>query len=351
MIFIRADANEKIGTGHVMRCMAIADTLKHCGQQVCFLIADDAGSRLLRDRDQEYLILHTDYASMEDELPRLRQVFEGKKPDFFLVDSYSATPEYLREIRKYVPVGILDDGILKGCPVDVLINYNIFASPSLYGTEEETRTQYLLGPEYVPLRREFTGVDYTVRERAERVLITTGGSDKYDLGAKLIRRALAERNTADLQYTVVSGAYNIHLEELRELARRHENVRVCSNVGDMWRLMRDSDLAVSAGGSTMYELSAVGVPVICFSFVDNQERIVRGFAEKGLVAFGGDYLAQGESMLQEIVYHIGRLAADHDLRKNCSQRLRSLVDGQGSGRIAGRIMGRITGRIAGQTAR
>lgn len=345
MIFIRADANEKIGTGHVMRCMVIADALKHCGQQVCFLIADDAGSRLLRDRDQEYLILHTDYASMEDELPRLRQIFEGKKPDFFLVDSYSATPEYLREIRKYVPVGILDDGVLRGYPVDVLINYNIFASASLYGTEEGT--QYLLGPEYVPLRREFAGVDYSVRERAERVLITTGGSDKYDLGAKLIREALAGKDTADLQYTVVSGAYNIHLEELQELARRHENVRVCSNVGDMWRLMRDSDLAVSAGGSTMYELSAVGVPVICFSFVDNQERIVRGFAEKGLVAYGGDYLVQGESMLQEIVYHIGRLAADYDLRKNCSQRLRSLVDGQGSRRIAERI----AGRIVGQTAR
>lgn len=349
MIYIRADANEKIGTGHVMRCMAIADALKHCGQQVCFLIADDAGSRLLRDRDQEYLILHTDYASMEDELPRLRQVFEGKKPDFFLVDSYSATPEYLREIRKYVPVGILDDGVLRGYPVDVLINYNIFASASLYGTEEGT--QYLLGPEYVPLRREFTGVDYSVRERAERVLITTGGSDKYDLGAKLIREALAGKDTADLQYTVVSGAYNIHLEELQELARRHENVRVCSNVGDMWRLMRDSDLAVSAGGSTMYELSAVGVPVICFSFVDNQERIVRGFAEKGLVAYGGDYLARGESMLQEIVYHIGRLAADHDLRKNCSQRLRSLVDGQGSRRIAERITGRIVEQTARQTAR
>lgn len=339
MIFIRADANEKIGTGHVMRCMAIADAIKQCGQQVCFLIADKEGSRLLKDRNQEYLVLNTDYTALEEELPVLRRIFREKRPDFLLVDSYYATPEYFREIRKDVPTGLLDDGVLTGYPVDVLINYNIFASDVLYRAAGETGTKYLLGPGYVPLRKEFTEVDYTVREKAERVLITTGGSDQYNLGTKLLKRALAGPDTADLRYTVISGAFNTHLNELQELANRHENVRVCSNVGNMSELMRESDLAVSAGGSTMYELSAAGVPVICFSFVDNQERIVRGFAERELVGFAGNYLAQGEAMTEEIVYHLDRLAADWQLRKSYSQKLRKLVDGQGALRIAGELCG------------
>lgn len=339
MIFIRADANEKIGTGHVMRCMAIADAMKQCGQQVCFLIADKEGSRLLKDRNQEYLVLNTDYTALEEELPVLRRIFREKRPDFLLVDSYYATPEYFREIRKDVPTGLLDDGVLTGYPVDVLINYNIFASDVLYRAAGETGTKYLLGPGYVPLRKEFTEVDYTVREKAERVLITTGGSDQYNLGTKLLKRALAGPDTADLRYTVISGAFNTHLNELQELANRHENVRVCSNVGNMSELMRESDLAVSAGGSTMYELSAAGVPVICFSFVDNQERIVRGFAERELVGFAGNYLAQGEAMTEEIVYHLDRLAADWQLRKSYSQKLRKLVDGQGALRIAGELCG------------
>lgn len=339
MIFIRADANAKIGTGHVMRCMAIADAMKQCGQQVCFLIADKEGSRLLKDRNQEYLVLNTDYTALEEELPVLRRIFREKRPDFLLVDSYYATPEYFREIRKDVPTGLLDDGVLTGYPVDVLINYNIFASDVLYRAAGETGTKYLLGPGYVPLRKEFTEVDYTVREKAERVLITTGGSDQYNLGTKLLKRALAGPDTADLRYTVISGAFNTHLNELQELANRHENVRVCSNVGNMSELMRESDLAVSAGGSTMYELSAAGVPVICFSFVDNQERIVRGFAERELVGFAGNYLAQGEAMTEEIVYHLDRLAADWQLRKSYSQKLRKLVDGQGALRIAGELCG------------
>lgn len=334
MICIRADANEKIGTGHVMRCMAIADAMKQCGQQVCFLIADKEGSRLLKNRNQQYLVLDTDYTALEEELPVLRRILREKRPDFLLVDSYYATPEYFREIRKDVPTGLLDDGVLTGYPVDVLINYNIFASDALYRAAGETGTKYLLGPGYVPLRKEFTEVDYTVREKAERVLITTGGSDQYNLGTKLLKRALAGPNMADLRYTVISGAYNTHLNELQGLANRHENVRVCSNVGNMSELMRESDLAVSAGGSTMYELSAAGVPVICFSFVDNQERIVRGFAERGLVDFAGNYLAQGEAMTEEIVYHLDRLAADWQLRKSYSQKLRKLVDGQGALRIA-----------------
>ena len=77
MICIRADANEKIGTGHVMRCMAIADAMKQCGQQVCFLIADKEGSRLLKNRNQQYLVLDTDYTALEEELPVLRRIFSG----------------------------------------------------------------------------------------------------------------------------------------------------------------------------------------------------------------------------------------------------------------------------------
>lgn len=334
MIFIRADANEKIGTGHVMRCMAIADAMKQRGQQVCFLIADKEGSRLLKDRNQQYLVLDTDYTALEEELPVLRRIFREKRPDFLLVDSYYATPKYFREIRNDVPTGLLDDGVLTGYPVDVLINYNIFASDALYRAAGETGTKYLLGPGYVPLRKEFTEADYRVREKAERVLITTGGSDQYNLGTKLLTKALADPHTANLHYTVISGAYNTHLNELQELANRHENVRVLSNVRNMWELMRESDLAVSAGGSTMYELSAAGVPVICFSFVDNQERIVRGFAERELVGFAGNYLAQGEAMTEEIVYHLDRLAADWQQRKSYSQKLRKLVDGQGALRIA-----------------
>ncbi len=341
MIWIRADANREIGTGHMMRCISIARALKQCGQQVCFITADDSGAPILENGGQEYMILHSGYRDMEDELPGLRRLFERNKPDFFLADSYFVTPRYLREIRQSVPVGILDDKVLTGMPVDLLVNYNIFADASLYGADAAGAGaacgRYLLGTAYVPLRSEFEGVEYSVRARAETVLITTGGSDKYGLAGQLLRKALADPCAASLRYLVVSGAYNAHLPELKELESVHENVQICCNVSNMSRLMQESDIAVSAGGSTMYEISAVGVPVICFSFVDNQERIVRCFAEKNLTCFGGDYLSQGEAMLDEAVSNIGRLAADLALRRSLSERLRKVVDGRGAMRIAEKL--------------
>lgn len=87
----------------------------------------------------------------------------------------------------------------------------------------------------------------------------------------------------------------------------------------------------------MYELSAVGVPMICFSFVDNQERIVEGFRRRELVCYGGDYLAQGERMLAEVVENIARLRQSRELRARYSVRQRQLVDGKGALRIAGKL--------------
>lgn len=341
MIWIRADANEKIGTGHMMRCMSIAGALKQCGQRVCFITADNSGVPILENGGQEYRILHSDYRNMEDELPELQCLFAEEMPEFFLADSYFVTRRYLREIRRSVPVGILDDMVRTDLLADLLINYNIFADASLYRTGEAGAGAscggYLLGTDYVPLRREFEKIDYAVREEAETVLITTGGSDQYNLAGQLLKKALADPHAATLRYLVVSGAYNVHLRELKELEDAYESVRICCNVSNMSQLMRESDIAISAGGSTMYELSAVGVPVICFSFVENQERIVRGFAEKNLTCFGGDYLRQGETMLDEVVDNINRLAADFPLRRSLSTRLRQVVDGRGAMRIAEKL--------------
>lgn len=333
MIWIRADANREIGAGHVMRCLAIAGALKKRGLEVCFLTADESAAPLLEARGQEYRILHTRYTDMEGELDVLEGLLAGQERGFFLADSYFVTTRYFHRVREWAFVGYVDDRCLSGLPLDLLINYNIFAHAGLYAQGG----RYLLGPAYVPLREEFTDVPYQVREPASRVLVTTGGSDRYNLAGRFLEKALALPGTAELEYCVVSGAFNPHFKELKELADRHPNVGIRSNVSDMSGLMQESDLAVTAGGSTMYELSAVGVPFVCFSFVDNQEPIVEGFHDRGLTEFGGNYLSQGDSMLEEAAGHLGRLAAQWAYRQQCSKRLRELVDGRGAERLAREI--------------
>ncbi len=186
MIWIRADANETMGSGHVMRCLSIAAALRKMGEKVCFLAADEKTVPLLEAGGQAYHVLHTDYTRMEEELEILEGMLASCAPDFFLADSYFVTAEYFRRVRRRVPVGYVDDRCVKGLPLDLLINYNIFAEESLYGQQDGTRL--LLGTAYAPLREEFRGTQYQVRQDALRVLVTTGGSDRYQLAGRFLEK-------------------------------------------------------------------------------------------------------------------------------------------------------------------
>ena len=339
MIWIRTDGNPEIGSGHIMRCMSVAAEIKRLGKQVQFILADDAAVGLLESRDFEYRILHTSYQDMESELGVLIDMLETEAPESLLIDSYFVTAQYLSKLREYVPTSYIDDKASFPYPVDMLINYNIYGGLIPYKeTAALPSMKFLLGCMYAPLREEFRDVSYTVRDSVEKVLLTTGGSDKYNLACQILRKVLSVKELQKKQYHVVSGMFNPYLEDLKALAKEHSNVHLHINEQHMSRLMQECDVAVTAGGSTMYELCAVGVPIICFSFVDNQEQIVETFAKENMVCYGGNYLLEKENMLDEIAENLTMLAGSKTVRERYHQKERELVDGQGACRIAQMIL-------------
>lgn len=340
MMWIRADANSEIGSGHIMRCLSIADACKELGEQVCFLVADEGGVELLSKRGHDYIVLGTDYQRMEEELQpgmgeRQLQRLLGEHPHgLLLIDSYFVTEQYLKALREYAKVVYMDDIPRFSYPVDAIVNYNIYGEDMEYSGETG---KLFLGPEFAPLREQFQNVEYQVSPVAKNVLITTGGSDKYNLAGKILEEVLSREGIKELYYHVVSGAYNPHLAYLEQLAKEHSNIKLHCNVTDMAGLMKECDIAITAGGSTMYELSAVGVPTLCFSFVDNQELIVENFYRKGLVAYGGNYLKEQEAFAGNVAEALQELVAKEELRRSCSNRQRALVDGNGAKRLAGEL--------------
>ena len=340
MIWIRADANSEIGSGHMMRCLSIADACKELGEQVCFLIADEGGVELLSKRGHDYIVLGTDYQRMEEELQpgmgeRQLQRLLGEHPHgLLLIDSYFVTEQYLKALREYAKVVYMDDIPRFAYPVDAIVNYNIYGEDMEYDGECGT---FFLGPGFAPLREQFQKVEYQVRSEAKNVLITTGGSDKYNLAGKILDEVMTKEGTKELCYHVVSGVFNPHRTYLEKLAEKNGNIKVHCNVTDMAGLMKECDIAITAGGSTVYELSAVGVPTLCFSFVDNQELIVENFYRKGLVAYGGNYLKEQEAFAGNVAEALHELAANEQLRRSYSNRQRALVDGSGAKRLAGEL--------------
>lgn len=375
MVVIRADANSKIGMGHVMRCLSVADALLKRGEEVLFVTADDTPVPLLTKKGIPYRVLHTDYADMEAELPELWEVLRelpqgAESPDAtlaqkntsILVDSYYVTEKYLAALKKRITTIYMDDIYAFSYPVDMLINYNIYGEEMGYEKDAAfADTKLLLGTEYVPLREEFSaGAGYAqsrkelsaetenvtpaedrLHQTAEQgrtadggILITTGGSDSFNLAGQLLMEAMKYDALKEKEYHVVSGSLNPHIGELQALAQKHENIHIHCNVTNMAELMAESKVALSAGGSTLYELCAMGVPVIAFSFAENQERLVQTFVKRGIAQYGGNYRTDGNKMIQNTIAGLETLLEDKNLRSEYRKKARTLVDGKGAERIA-----------------
>lgn len=337
MIWIRADANSEIGSGHLMRCLSVADRIREAGREVAFLIADEAPVDFLKKWGMPYHILGTNYREMDAELPKLMPYMEEVKKPVVLVDSYFVTASYLTELRKHAFVVYMDDKNSYPYPVDALINYNIYGDLLSYGGRGWLAdTRFLLGTEYVPLRREFSEMAARISEKTEvkNVLITTGGSDKYMLSKGFLDTFLADEELKTLHYHVVCGAFHTDVEGMREKYGALPNVTIYHNVQRMSELMKECDLAITAAGSTMYELSALGLPICSFSFVDNQEQILDTFVNKNLVVYGGNYLELGEELFAQTAKSLKAFLKEKKLYKEHSDKLKKLVDGQGAVRIA-----------------
>lgn len=335
MLYIRVDMNDTIATGHVMRCLSIADAARRLGEESCFLLADDHGAGLLQGRGYAYHILHTDWRDMEGELPVLKSLIDREGITSLLIDSYQVTFAYLERLSAWVKTMYLDDVNAFGYPVHALLCYAVYAEQFRFHYQQHCREaggrrqQLLLGPRYAPLRPVF-GHNRVKRiaERAEHLLLLSGGTDPYDILWKLLE-GLA--GTEYRQITVICGRYYPKYDALR--LRHQGDKRICllQAVDNIQDYMEQADMAVSAGGSTLYELAALGTPAITYALADNQWENVREFHRQGLMDYAGD--VRTEPVVERILELLAGQCQDSALRRERSERLQKLVDGRGAERI------------------
>lgn len=342
-IVIRADGNRQIAMGHVMRCLSIADELRERGADVIFVTAGDETGELIRTRGYEDHVLHSDFAQMEQELPVLLDFLKEYRPDLILTDSYYVTDAYMEALRQICKTAYIDDLGQPVYPVDLLINYNIYGSELPYENYYEEKgiplpERILTGCTYAPLRAEFRqGRRSRIQKRVTDVLITTGGGDKANTSGRLCRKLLAERKRgshAGIRYHVICGPFAQNRQELIEIASVDDAFVICDFVTNMSEFLANYDLAVSAGGSTMYELCSMGLPTVCFTFADNQRLQAECFDRTTEVKNAGNMTDHPEETIDRIAERLTQLEQDSALRQTVREQMLGLVDGRGAIRIA-----------------
>lgn len=342
MLYIRADANETIASGHIMRCLSIAQALRELGEESVFLIADKKPIFLLEEKGFPYICLDSDWQDKEGELDTLYAIIARRGITKLLVDSYQITERYMRELKKRVTLCYLDDMDISPEWVDLLICYTVCYRQMGYGSGYQGATELLLGPKYAPLRQEFVGRVCPKSPVVGNIFLTTGGADTYRISEALLRECFRRETTQGLQYhVIVGGFYDDALKTaLYGMQREKSNILLYENIRNMAEVMSSCDIAVSAGGSTLLELCACGVPTVSFTYADNQLDVARCFQEQSILRYVGDARETYEgadNIVLHLVDEIQRLAADFSFRLDITQRMQRLVDGKGAMRIADRL--------------
>lgn len=326
-LLIRADASPEIGTGHVMRCLALAQAWQEEGGGVVFL--STASSPLIEKRLRQegvHLVALHDAEAWSHTLAAIT----AERPDWVVLDGYSFTPGHHLEVRNLGPrLLVIDDyAHLPRYEADLVLNQNFGAETLHYIGGPYTK--FLLGPFYALLRREFRQGPRPRKASApvRRLLLTLGGSDPDNYTLRVL--TALEQVPGPLDITVVAGAHNHHGSALARAARVscHE-VRLLKAPMDMARLMAEADLAIAGGGATMWELLHLGVPSLFLCLADNQKPAVAALGRQGFpVCLEPHRLSPGEltAMLEEFLQNAPR-------RRHLVRLGRGLVDGRGAERV------------------
>ena len=158
MILIIADANEQIGTGHIMRCISIATALSQLGEEVLFITADHNPDLILSHHGFHSVCLDSKYTDFDNGIDTIKKIINQLNARMLIVDSYYVTNNFFAAVSQLIKTVYIDDYNSACWDIHYLINYNIYASDYDYSQYKPEYTKLLLTPYYAPLRKEFVGI-------------------------------------------------------------------------------------------------------------------------------------------------------------------------------------------------
>jgi len=260
--------------------------------------------------------------------------------DWVVTDGYLFDAAYQRTLNAAgVRQLVVDDyGHCDEYCAEFVLNQNASAAAELYA-RRDSRTRLLLGPAYAMLRDEFARSSAPPRAtvaRADNLLVTMGAADDDNVSA-VIATAIAQLADPALRVRLVVGPSNRHGDSLRQQIS-DSRIELIPATRDMASLMQWADLAISAAGSTSYELCCMGVPSILVIVADNQQGVAGALGAAGAAINVGWHNRLESS---ELSATLARVRADTSLRRELAERARSMVDGKGSQRVAAELQAAI----------
>lgn len=322
-IFIRSDGGKDIGLGHVMRMLVLADELRK-SSEVIFICTDtpnnkfEAGIRKINESN--FKVVKIRELNYVDEIINIQKKYNM---DLLITDSYNVDEEYFIKLKQYFKVtGYVDDVNKCKMDVDFIINQNINAFDLNYDKTVNDNTKLFLGTKYSMLREEFrkSFKNKFINKEVKNILLTLGGMDNNYNTLKILDKIADCRKAI---HVVIGSAFSQELvKKINNMKKIHKNIYTYENA-NMSKLMLKCDIAISACGSTLYELCAMRIPAIGIILADNQKYVAEKMKSLGLLF---------ECFIIENINNINLssilevLIENNTIRDNIIKKQRNLVD-------------------------
>lgn len=342
-LVVRADASREIGIGHVMRQVALAQEWQMQGGRAEFVMArpnPPIEERLLAEGFRCHCLEET--PASQPDCVKTRQLAEELEADAIVLDGYQFGTRFQECLsRAGKPMLVVDDyNYCSRFHADLILNQNPHASTGDYRASAPN-IPVLLGPRYTLLRqdiRKHERLRSKPRNRCKRnILVTMGGADPDNVTETVLRVLLSE-GSFDGHFTVIVGNNNAHQSELTRFAERYsDRITLLPNVVDMGEVLLRTDIAVSAGGATVWELAYFGIPMAVVTLAENQRPIVEWLQNQGIARPLGWY---GDLNWQEAGGLLVELCrAKPSELEEISSRARRIMDGCGPSRVVAALRG------------
>lgn len=353
-VAIRVDSSYKMGSGHLMRCLTLADGLRERGCNVSFLCRELPGNMIgyldtkrykvhrlpyLEEKKNELSgdLAHSDWLGVDwqtDAVETKSIIEKDGCTDCLIVDHYALDRRWEEQMRPFAKrIMIIDDLADRPHDCDLLLDQNYYINMGgRYKGLISKNCKPLLGPQYALLRKQFIDELKTKCERhgvVNRILIFLGGVDPTNETAKALE-AIRLLNRPEIETDVVVGGINPHKNMIEELCAKIPNTHFHYQVDNMAQLMVNADLAIGAGGATTWERFCIGLPTIVISIAKNQVDTTNDLAAKGFLFHVG-WFEEVDAVL--LCKCIRELLNNRRLLDNYSTKSMELVDGLGVERV------------------
>ena len=338
MVYIRTDVNEDIATGHMMRCLTIAEKIKESGEDVEFIISEEESKNFLISRF-DFIMLKSDFYDNEDEIIEMIEILKKSIGVKLILDLYKFDAKYMKQLMEYAKIITFDDMFSEKYPVNLLINYNLYYTAYDYKTRYSgEKTKLLLGGKYVPLRSEFQMKCNARRDTVKKLMLICGGGDKFHFLLDMLKNFKDSGFVNTYSIVVVAGPLNGDFEELKQYEKKCSGIEVLRNVKNMASIMKNVDLIISAAGTVLYESCSFAIPTIFFSIADNQLMDAQCFGKNDLMVYVGDIRIDKHNVIQKIVSEVEKLTRDKDRRCKMMAQMKKTIDYKGTERIVREIL-------------